>query len=836
MPPTHDLSALLEHQDWIRRLAHSLVSDPNVADDLTQDTWVSVLRRPPRTPGPVRAWLATVLRRQLRQRQRSGARRRERERACAREEATPGVDEVVARASVHEELVRGVLALDEPYRTTVLLRFFEGLSYREIARSQGTTTATVNSRVTRGLKRLRARAERDRRGRGETLAAWIAPLLPDTRSSPATHLGLGAVNLLKATAVVSVLGGGALWVWGPAALRPAPRASVEEPPSARVTSVEAKPVAPVRVDGAAARSAVAVGVKPVEPGSPARGGASASFSVRGIVLSTSGTPVSAVGLSWRGGSPDARVHGEVVSDAAGRFEIDAPVVPLWITGDDPRWVTVLGGAARAGTGAEPVVVVAPPTTFAGVVIDADGRPVQETRLRMVLPAGFVDGLDYVLDHSESAEWEVVTGADGAFRLERVPLVAGALLLASADGFELLQRELPPHADERLALVLSRPDPESGTLSGVVVDRLGRRVAGASVSAGGVLARTDELGSFRVTSEGLRRRSWVRAVARGAQPALLRFAEPLAPDEVTWPDHVVLELGPPTLAIEGRVHDSVGAPAAGARVWLEDPTLLGFVERDPVQVETLQVDDRLPFWSFVETDARGAFRIAGLGDRPYRLRAIDPTTLAATTVGPVHAGDEGVRITLPGCEPGFGGVVRTTEGVPVANASVRYEAVTWKWKGHSTGVARDAVSTDVEGRFELPGACFDEDSLISVGGAGIVDRFFQGAELPFEHGRLQLVLEPRQVGVEHAHFRVALAEPASADAFSILDGDGRCCKLRYARASEGDQSDRMPLFQGRSHQLATRSTGRTLVLFRGGEEVARHPIQLLGAGEITVLRF
>ncbi|NHW78333.1 RNA polymerase sigma factor, partial [Escherichia coli] len=55
--------------------AFTLVGDVQRADDLTQDTWVSVLESPPRTDLPLRGWLATVMRNRLRQDHRGQVRR-----------------------------------------------------------------------------------------------------------------------------------------------------------------------------------------------------------------------------------------------------------------------------------------------------------------------------------------------------------------------------------------------------------------------------------------------------------------------------------------------------------------------------------------------------------------------------------------------------------------------------------------------------------------------------------------------------------------------------------------------------------------------------------------
>jgi RNA polymerase sigma-70 factor (ECF subfamily) len=51
-------------------------------------------------------------------------------------------------------------AISEPYRTTVILRDIEELSYEEIARVTATSLGTVKSRLVRGREALRKRLER----------------------------------------------------------------------------------------------------------------------------------------------------------------------------------------------------------------------------------------------------------------------------------------------------------------------------------------------------------------------------------------------------------------------------------------------------------------------------------------------------------------------------------------------------------------------------------------------------------------------------------------------------------------------------------------------------
>ncbi|MFT5284775.1 MAG: DNA-directed RNA polymerase specialized sigma24 family protein [Planctomycetota bacterium] len=55
---------LFVHAQWVRRLAIRLVNDPNLADDVVQDTWVAAMEKPPRGDVgtlSVKAWLAKVV-------------------------------------------------------------------------------------------------------------------------------------------------------------------------------------------------------------------------------------------------------------------------------------------------------------------------------------------------------------------------------------------------------------------------------------------------------------------------------------------------------------------------------------------------------------------------------------------------------------------------------------------------------------------------------------------------------------------------------------------------------------------------------------------------------
>ncbi|MEO6772689.1 MAG: sigma-70 family RNA polymerase sigma factor, partial [Kofleriaceae bacterium] len=215
MRETADLAALLAHADWLRDLARKLVGGA-AADDAVQDTFVAALRSPPDPELPARPWLARVLQNASRMAHRGASRRARREDALSAimPPATSTAD-TVARAETFRTLVELVLALDDPYRTTLLRHYFDGESFAAIARRDGVPEPTVRGRHKQALERLRrkldARSHGDRR-------AWLASLAP--LAAPPAHtapviLGVVIVNKLVIAAVIAVVAAGLVWHWYP---------------------------------------------------------------------------------------------------------------------------------------------------------------------------------------------------------------------------------------------------------------------------------------------------------------------------------------------------------------------------------------------------------------------------------------------------------------------------------------------------------------------------------------------------------------------------------------------------------------------------------------------
>ena len=193
--------ALLDHAHWLGALARRLVGDPELAQDLVQDTWVRAIERPPPGRGQadrtgesssLRGWLARVLVNRAREVRRSDGARRAREAQVVREEDSPSTAELIERAQGQRLLVAALLELDEPYRGVLLRRFFQGESAVAIAAREGVPDSTVRNQLRRGLELLRVRLEqRDKN--------WLPALLPLARvdgepSAVAVGSGLGTMT------------------------------------------------------------------------------------------------------------------------------------------------------------------------------------------------------------------------------------------------------------------------------------------------------------------------------------------------------------------------------------------------------------------------------------------------------------------------------------------------------------------------------------------------------------------------------------------------------------------------------------------------------------------
>jgi len=187
-----DTGKLLESAGFLRALARRLLDDDARADDVVQDTLVVGWRR----GVAERGFLAAVARNFARMAHREDRRRRRRERVAARPEA---VDAATAeRIELQRQVVAAVEELPEPYRSTIVLRYLDGLKPAAIARRHDVPVKTVQTRLRRAIERLRGLLDR-RHGRRR----WSAALLPlaAARTAPA----LGALAMKKALVVLAAV-------------------------------------------------------------------------------------------------------------------------------------------------------------------------------------------------------------------------------------------------------------------------------------------------------------------------------------------------------------------------------------------------------------------------------------------------------------------------------------------------------------------------------------------------------------------------------------------------------------------------------------------------------
>jgi len=368
------IESLLAHRGWVRKLALRLARDESAADDLAQDVWVAALRDPPRrSGGSVRAWLGRVLRNRAREVHRGRSRRETREAAIARPDRAESTDGIVSRADTHRHVVTAVLTLDEPYRTTVLLLFFEGLRTSEVADRMGVPVETVRTRARRALATLRARLDRDHGGDRRT---WAVALLgvemcdriggsvaAGVRVSTVGDLVKTGVTMAKWKTIGAAAAGGVagvvltLLAQGPAPVLDPPPVAIVEVEVAEITAEEVPPrvVVPVSVDPPppAVEAPPADPVPEPEPvaADPApvpieiTVPAKAAEAIRGRVLFADGSPVSGVTVRAIGprtgmyrqpteGAPLRKSEAERIEDARRAAAWDAATTQETVTGAD----------------------------------------------------------------------------------------------------------------------------------------------------------------------------------------------------------------------------------------------------------------------------------------------------------------------------------------------------------------------------------------------------------------------------------------------------------------------------------------------------------------------
>ena len=875
---------LLQHVAWLRALAGQLVADADLADDLTQDAMVVALERPPRELERLRAWLARVLRNLVRDRVRSGANERARERSRARTDALPATDELVERIHVQRQLAELVVELGEPYRTVVLLRFFEDRPPREIAQQSGLPLGTVKSQLARGLTKLRERLDT---AYDQDRSAWLAALLPLASPSlatpvtalrpetsaptaqasslpPATAATFGGLALnTKSLAALALAATGAWWVLRDSAPLNAP--STPETDIARAEATPAKssaspqPAKALPPDGS--RSALTE-IAGAEPASAPKPDPIAPFRVVGRVLDSEGLPASGLQVCDKESGEPLAVSGD-----GGRFAFETVQARGFLVVPGESWVTIREGAWQQAGRLAPVLVVAPAINLRGEVVNEIGAGVMGARVSLLLPEDFRTRFEEPLDASTETKWTVASAVDGSFELERVPAISGARLLATQVGYAAARGEAPRFSMDGLRLTLIAPSPTSAvpiaTLDGRVLRADGRPAVDAHVALGFAIARPNEQGFFSLRLDRAGSTELLLAAEEGQRPARMQRPGLPSEDSSGWPEFVELRLGDPALAIRGRVVDERGAPVVGARVWLDDPTSFGNVGTFPMRLENLMAGASIPeraidsigelpktageeefghagpleapdgFFFWVVSDGQGRFEFPGLDERSYTLRVADE--LRRTMLSdPIRPGGNEVELVLPDAEvyPVLRGrvVTRHGDGVPgvgVQQFAVLQEAQVPVFGGSSSityFLTGASARTDDGGRFE-----FRDIPRRYLGFYLISD------EIVPSYGSVDDVTDPEkyEIVVEaRVHFQVEV-DPSEADSIRVRDGAGAPIDILVLRADGYSNHDAFALVNGSSGIVTTTSNAATVELLRAGEVVDALSVTLR-PGEVTYL--
>ena len=164
------------HTDFIKQLTFRYIHDEHHAEDLTQDVWVAFLENPPDNHVSIRSWIISTVKNLSYMMHRSDVRRRQREYMAAYLSENSSKEEEVERKEIRSLVIEALSGIREPIRSIILLRYYKGLSYKEIAHSLNISLNTMKTRLKRGLKQMRRRMMFSCNGNGNKRTNAVASL------------------------------------------------------------------------------------------------------------------------------------------------------------------------------------------------------------------------------------------------------------------------------------------------------------------------------------------------------------------------------------------------------------------------------------------------------------------------------------------------------------------------------------------------------------------------------------------------------------------------------------------------------------------------------------
>ncbi len=153
--------AYRRHGGAVYALARRVVRESGLAEEVVQEVFVRLWTNPDRFDpdrGSLRSWLLAQAHGRSIDRLRSDSSRRLREERDAQRTAAAGYDvEREAWDLAVADRVKDVMAdLPDGERRAIELAYFDGYTYREVAKILDTPEGTIKSRIRTGLKRMRA--------------------------------------------------------------------------------------------------------------------------------------------------------------------------------------------------------------------------------------------------------------------------------------------------------------------------------------------------------------------------------------------------------------------------------------------------------------------------------------------------------------------------------------------------------------------------------------------------------------------------------------------------------------------------------------------------------
>ncbi|HEV8373264.1 MAG TPA: sigma-70 family RNA polymerase sigma factor [Actinomycetota bacterium] len=139
-------------------LALRVTGDRTAAEDITQDVFVHVWERPwsfDPSRGRLRGWLATIAHhRAIDRLRRVKVRRRYAAVEGGQQPPPPSPEEAAVAAAVATRVRAAIRDLPAPQQAAVVLAYFEGKTFRQVAEITGVPEGTAKSRLRLGLRRV----------------------------------------------------------------------------------------------------------------------------------------------------------------------------------------------------------------------------------------------------------------------------------------------------------------------------------------------------------------------------------------------------------------------------------------------------------------------------------------------------------------------------------------------------------------------------------------------------------------------------------------------------------------------------------------------------------